>query len=149
MTETKLSPPSPSQLLQEPLIDPAVVESQIELLKSERIAARVVGLLHLDADPLFAGGAPDFRTRVTARLMGRPTPSQTRETLRAGAVGTLVRECEGRKCRLADLPDGLFPAPEVKASLGVANALAAFKSYGSTAPAEVERQLREWRERLS
>jgi argininosuccinate lyase len=32
--------------------------------------------------------------------------------------------------------------------LGVANALAAFRSYGSTAPAEVERQLAAWRQRL-
>ena len=64
-------------------------------------------------------------------------------------VGRLVRECETRKCRLADLPDELFPVPGVKESLGVANALTAFKSYGSTAPAEVKRQLREWKERLS
>jgi len=33
--------------------------------------------------------------------------------------------------------------------LGVANALAAFRSAGSTAPAEVERQLGSWRERLA
>jgi argininosuccinate lyase len=65
------------------------------------------------------------------------------------AVGTLVRECEQQKCRLADLPDARFPVPGVKAALGVANSLSAFKSYGSTAPAEVERQLREWKERLS
>jgi len=32
--------------------------------------------------------------------------------------------------------------------LGVANALAAFRSYGSTAPAEVARQLKAWGERL-
>jgi argininosuccinate lyase len=64
-------------------------------------------------------------------------------------VGNLVRECEQRKCRLADLPDAMFPVPEVKASLGVANAIDAFKSYGSTARTEVERQLREWKERLA
>jgi argininosuccinate lyase len=33
--------------------------------------------------------------------------------------------------------------------LGVANALAAFRSVGSTAPAEVERQLGLWQQRLS
>ncbi len=60
-----------------------------------------------------------------------------------------MRECELRKCRLADLPDACFPSAEVKASLGVANALAAFKSYGSTAPAEVAKQLRDWQQRLS
>ena len=70
------------------------------------------------------------------------------------AVGKLVRRCEGDRCRLADLPDAAFEeaCPDigtgVRGVLGVANALAAFKSYGSTAPAEVERQLREWRERV-
>ena len=70
------------------------------------------------------------------------------------AVGKLVRECEGTKCRLADLPvatfDAIVPgrARNFAVSLGVANALAAFKSYGSTAPAEVARQLGEWKSRL-
>ena len=63
-------------------------------------------------------------------------------------VGKLVRECEQRKCRLADLSDDEIGTPGVRVVLGVANALAAFKSYGSTAPAEVEKQLREWKERL-
>jgi argininosuccinate lyase len=64
------------------------------------------------------------------------------------AVGNLVRECESRNCRLADLPDAMFPAPGVKDSLGVQSALAAFRSYGSTAPAEVAKQLAEWKSRL-
>ena len=72
------------------------------------------------------------------------------------AVGNLVRECEQKNCRLADLPDDLFQMvlPEAargaddRSAHGVANALAAFKSYGSTAPAEVERQLQDWRKRL-
>ena len=70
------------------------------------------------------------------------------------AVGKLVRRCEGDRCRLADLPDAAFEeacpgiGTGVRGVLGVANALAAFKSYGSTAPAEVERQLREWRARV-
>ena len=70
------------------------------------------------------------------------------------AVGDLVRECESRKCRLADLPAELFEkvcpgnGSKAREALGVTNALAAFVSYGSTAPAEVERQLRDWQERL-
>ncbi len=63
-------------------------------------------------------------------------------------VGQLVRECEQRNCRLEQLPEELFPRPEVKASLGVTKALAAFRSYGSTAPAEVDRQLQQWQQRL-
>jgi argininosuccinate lyase len=71
------------------------------------------------------------------------------------AVGKLVRLCEERHCRLTDL------APEVYESirpglssgvykvLGVANALAAFRSVGSTAPAEVERQIKCWQSLLT
>jgi argininosuccinate lyase len=71
------------------------------------------------------------------------------------AVGQLVKQCEDKKCRLADLPKETFDAirpglsAKVPQVLGVKNALAAFRSYGSTAPAEVERQLGAWRERLA
>jgi argininosuccinate lyase len=69
-------------------------------------------------------------------------------------VGKLVADCERRRCRLADLSDADFAAadprigPDVRGALGVANAVNAFVSYGSTAPAEVDRQLASWRERL-
>ena len=71
------------------------------------------------------------------------------------AVGKLVRQCEERRCRLADLPAETFDAIQaglsvaVKQVLGVKNALAAFVSVGSTAPAEVAKQLESWRKRLS
>jgi argininosuccinate lyase len=70
------------------------------------------------------------------------------------AVGKLVRLCEQRRCRLADLPaqefEGVRPGlgREVYQVLGVVNALSAFRSSGSTAPGEVRRQLERWRERL-
>jgi argininosuccinate lyase len=70
------------------------------------------------------------------------------------AVGKLVRMGEERCVKLAELPrevyDSLNPglASKVYSVLGVANALAAFRSYGSTAPAEVERQVLAWEERL-
>jgi argininosuccinate lyase len=70
------------------------------------------------------------------------------------AVGKLVRLGEERRCRLAELPpevyDSLNPGlgSKVYSVLGVAHALAAFRSYGSTAPVEVERQLVSWEERL-
>lgn len=70
------------------------------------------------------------------------------------AVGKLVRQCEEKRCRLADLPPESFDAiqpglgSEVYGVLGVVNALAAFRSAGSTAPTEVDRQLTIWRERI-
>jgi argininosuccinate lyase len=71
------------------------------------------------------------------------------------AVGKLVRLCEERRCRLAELPPDVYERvrPGLSAGvykvLGVANALAAFRSAGSTAPAEVERRLLGWRQRLT
>jgi argininosuccinate lyase len=70
------------------------------------------------------------------------------------AVGKLVRLGEERHCRLAELPPEAFETVRpglglgVYQILGVKNALAAFKSAGSTAPAEVAKQMRAWRERL-
>ncbi len=71
------------------------------------------------------------------------------------AVGRLVRLCEERRCRLADLPLAVYESVRpglgsgVYKVLGVANALAAFRSAGSTAPAEVGRQVEQWRQRLA
>ena len=70
------------------------------------------------------------------------------------AVGGLVKECESKHCRLADLPTGRFEAVlpgrggAATAILGVPNALKAFKSFGSTAPSQVAAQLAEWKARL-
>jgi argininosuccinate lyase len=70
-------------------------------------------------------------------------------------IGKLVGLCEARGLRrLADLPDEELRradprlGSDAKEYLGVANAVKAFVSYGSTAPAEVERQLLTWKEKL-
>jgi len=69
-------------------------------------------------------------------------------------VGKLVRKCEGEKCRLADLQVGDFEeavpghGAKLRSMLGTAQAIGAFRSYGSTAPAEVEKQVGEWKARL-
>jgi argininosuccinate lyase len=71
------------------------------------------------------------------------------------AVGKLVRLCEERRCRLADLPAEAYESVrpglgnKVYNVLGVKNALAAFRSAGSTAPAEVEKQIARWRKTLT
>jgi argininosuccinate lyase len=70
------------------------------------------------------------------------------------AVGGLVRLCEERRCRLADLSTEVYEkihvglTPGVYKVLGVANALAAFRSVGSTAPAEVAGQIEAWKRRV-
>ena len=87
-------------------------------------------------------------TTLMESLIARGMPMRSAHE----AVGKLVREAEERKCRLAELPAEAFQAvgadDRLHDTLGVTNAIAAFKSYGSTAPHEVERQLQWWKERL-
>ncbi len=71
-------------------------------------------------------------------------------------VGKLVALCERKGCRLADLPpEDLTSAhpslarADVRNALGVNHAVQAFRSYGSTAPAEVAAQLDRWQRALA
>jgi len=70
-------------------------------------------------------------------------------------VGKLVRQALDRGVPLAKLKPAEFQAahPSLDASvldvLGAEHSVAAFKSYGSTAPAEVARQLDRWKQRLA
>jgi len=70
-------------------------------------------------------------------------------------IGRLVGQCESRGFkRLADLSDSDLLAahpslgPGTRERLGVANAVRAFQSYGSTAPEQVETQLQRWKNKL-
>ncbi len=89
-------------------------------------------------------------TTLMEFMVGQGVPMRTAHE----AVGKLVRLCEERGCRLAQLPPEEYESIRpglgsgVYQILGVANALAAFRSVGSTAPAEVAKQLTIWMERL-
>ncbi len=89
-------------------------------------------------------------TTLMEALVSRGLPMRSAHE----AVGKLVKECLERRLRLIDLPESAFDAlvpghgAAIRAGLGVTNAVAAFRSYGSTAPVEVDKQLTEWRDRL-
>ncbi len=107
------------------------------VLKTESIASR------LDEGFLDA-------TTLMEHCIKNGIPQRTAHHL----VGSLVREAMQRKCTLSDLPADVFAAADenlrddVKAVLGVRNAVLAFQSYGSTAPDEVRKQMSQWKERL-
>jgi argininosuccinate lyase len=90
-------------------------------------------------------------TTLMEYLIARQVPQRTAHEV----IGRLVSLCDrrGLKC-LANLTDAeLLEAhpqlgPEVRDWLGVENAINAFHSYGSTAPAEVEKQLERWEKKL-
>jgi argininosuccinate lyase len=91
-------------------------------------------------------------TTLMEYLMQRGVPQRSAHEV----IGRLVGLCERRGLkRLADLADADLAdahpelGPESRSVLGVENAVKAFRSHGSTAPAEVEKQLERWEQVLS
>lgn len=86
-------------------------------------------------------------TTLMEYLIRRGIPQRTAH----GIVGRLVRQAMDRNVRLADLSLDEFRAahPELDQSvfdvLGVDRAVQAMQSYGSTAPAEVRKQIERWK----
>ncbi|GAB4139520.1 argininosuccinate lyase [Thermopirellula anaerolimosa] len=70
------------------------------------------------------------------------------------AVGRLVRAAMERNCRLIDLPLAVFQEvvpsldESVREILGPENAIRRMRSFGSTAPEQVRRQIDGWKKRL-
>ena len=90
-------------------------------------------------------------TTLMEFLIQQGVPQRTAHAV----IGRLVGLCETRGLkRLADLSDAdlveAHPAIgfAARARLGVTSAIKAFRSYGSTAPEEVEKQLEGWKARL-
>ena len=117
------------------------------------VAAPLVAQTRLRRDVLAARIEDGFldATTLMESLISRGVPMRTAHE----AVGALVKQAEDAGGRLVDLPAIAFEAvapgsgDAVRDSLGVANAIAAFRSYGSTAPAEVAHQLAAWQDRLA
>ena len=83
-------------------------------------------------------------------FIGRGIPQRTAH----GMIGSLVRKAIDRGVRLADLPleelcEGLGEPDEgIFAVLGAENSVKAMKSYGSTGPDCVRKQIERWQKRL-
>ena len=89
-------------------------------------------------------------TTLMEYLIRQDVPQRTAHHL----VGALVRAAMDKNCRLSDLTLEEFQAEHadfdesVYEILGVDKAIEAFVSYGSTAPAEVAKQVSDWKQRL-
>jgi argininosuccinate lyase len=116
------------------------------------LAALIVDGATLRADKIAARLDEGFldATTLMEELIRRGVPQRTGHEV----VGHLVSLAEKKGVRLVDLSDDDFRKAHpkldssVKGTLGVANAVKAFRSYGSTAPGEVARQLEGWKGRL-
>ena len=89
-------------------------------------------------------------TTLMEDLIRRGIPQRTAHEI----VGKLVRKALDRNCRLSDLTLADFQQAHpqlddsIYGALGVEHAIERFVSYGSTAPAEVDRQIAAWKTRL-
>ena len=90
-------------------------------------------------------------TTLMEFLIGKGIPQRSAHHM----VGELVRTAMSRNVPLAELALEEFQALDTNLdesvfdSLGVANALAAFQSEGSTAPQEVEKQITRWESKIA
>jgi argininosuccinate lyase len=131
---------------------PAIFDAHDTVAAALEIAAPLVRQSKLKREVIASSLEDGFldATTLMEYLIANGAPMRSAHE----AVGKLVRECEQKKCRLLELPVERFESVcpgqgrGVYQVLGVAKALASFKSYGSTAPAEVARQVEEWKERL-
>ncbi|MGY2051399.1 GumC family protein [Methylobacterium sp. JK268] len=125
--DTKLTPPSPAQVSAEPTIDPAVVESQIEILKSPKIAADVVDRLGLQRDPEFIGEGPSLLGGLTERILAlaefHKGPA-TAPDLRQVAAGTLERKLKIMRTGRSFLAEINAVTKEPAKAAAIANAVA-------------------------
>jgi argininosuccinate lyase len=130
----------------------ALFDAHDTVAASLELAAALIGASRLRAEAIAARLEDGYldATTLMEHFIAEGVPMRAAHE----AVGKLVRLCEERRCRLAQLPAEVFESVRPGLStgvykvLGAANALAAFRSVGSTAPAEVERQLAGWKARL-
>jgi argininosuccinate lyase len=130
----------------------AIFQSHDTVLACLNIAAPLIAGAKFRRDAIAAKLETGFMDATTLMefLVAQGMPMRSAHE----AVGRLVRSGEERGCALTDLPSDVFEAivpgygHRVYELLGVPRALAAFRSFGSTAPAEVDRQLAYWRGRL-
>jgi argininosuccinate lyase len=132
---------------------PAIFDAFDTVSRALEVAAPLVAKARLKRESIAARLEDGFldATALMEFLIAHGVPMRTAHE----AVGALVKECEARDCRLADLSreryEKVLPGKgaAICGVLGVPNALKAFRSYGSSAPGEVAKQLAEWQERLA
>jgi len=131
---------------------PALFDAFDTVVACLQIAIPVVSGATLKRDSIALGLEKGFldATALMEYLILQGTPHRTAHHL----IGSLVALATEQNVSLAELPLQEFQklAPDLDEKiygvLGVKNAVAALKSYGSTAPDQVEAQIKAWQELL-
>lgn len=123
--DMKRTPPAPSELSQETLIDPAIVENQIETIRSEKIALAVIDKLTLWKDPEFVGKAPGLLARAFSAL-GATGPSRAAdpEIKRHAAADSFSRMLKVLRVGRSYLTEISFTSTDPVKAAAIANEVA-------------------------
>ena len=104
-------------------VDSAAVDSQIEVLKSEAIAAAVVKQLHLTSDPEFVGSKPGLIGTILGYLVA-PTASPSEADLQQRAQDVLRSEIQPKRVALTYVVEIGFLSRSPERAAQIANAAA-------------------------
>jgi polysaccharide biosynthesis transport protein len=106
------------------MIDSAMVESQVEVLRSQRVARAVVRDNNLTEDPDFVGSGNDLRGAVTAAIFGAPPPQLRSETeLTKRAVAAVMAGVSAKRIALTYVIEVGFQAKSPEGAARIANAV--------------------------
>jgi polysaccharide biosynthesis transport protein len=105
-------------------IDLAGIESQVQIVKSENVAASVIKGLHLTEVPEFVGGAPGSIDRLLAYLRSSPPPPRSEFELMRQAIDTFERSLDAVRVGMSYVLDISYTANDPDRAAQIANAVA-------------------------
>lgn len=140
VTDTKRSP---SEGQPDNGVDMIVVESQGEVLQSDKIALAVIDKLKLYDDPEFVG--PSLRGRIMATLMGRQPKPKSLEIRRQIAAGRFKNALNVKRAGRSYVSDISFTSLEPDKAATIANAIAeAYIADQLSANLQIAQRSSEW-----
>ena len=112
------------QPMRRDLIESAMVESQVEVLKSENIAQAVVKENHLTENPDIVGAGNNLWGTVTAAIFGAPPPEVRSETeLTKRAIGAVMGGVSAKRVGLTYVIEVGFQSKSPDGAAQIANAV--------------------------
>jgi polysaccharide biosynthesis transport protein len=128
-------------------LDNAMVESQLEVLRSEKIATAVINQLKLGDNPAFNGGPPSLLSRLFSLLRSKKSNAVDEFVKQRSILGRLQGGLEVRRVGLSYAIDIQYRSPSPELAAEIANATAdAYVAEQIAARAQSARQGGLWLE---
>jgi polysaccharide biosynthesis transport protein len=105
-------------------IDLAGIESQVQIVKSENVAASVIKDLHLTEVPEFVGGGAGLTDRVFSYLGAKPPPPRSEFELMRQSIGVFERNLDALRVGMSYVLDISYTSNDPDRAAQIANAVA-------------------------